>query len=474
MPHQKALGAKLTHAKITTDYSENLLEFITGVHSSTEGLVRELNEIHAFTSYGIKDELLWPCSLPAQLPSDEDIPLAYFGESNVGKLKTLYRMGLGHRYGRSMQSIAGVHYNFSMSENFWEHSLKVEGSKLSIQEYKNKKYFDLIRNYRRYSWVLTYLFGSSSVVHDSFLEGKEHDLSKLGKDAYYSEYGTSLRMGGLGYTSSAQQDIGICYNQLSTYISTIEQARQRSIPEYEQIGLEEDGELKQLNTNLLQIDNEFYSTIRPKNIAKSRESALKALDERGIEYIEVRLLDVDSECPTGIGKEQIEFLHVFLMWCLTKPSPAISGSECTEIEYNFDQIVRLGRKDHLTLLEKGKQISRDKLLNKYFSEMKDLATGVESIDQSYLEAVNLQYEKVIDIDKLPSSIIIKKISEQGYLGYYLNLANKHKKTFNINEDLISKFEEYAEESHKVQKEIERTDTLSFKSFLKQYFEDIKI
>jgi glutamate--cysteine ligase len=474
MPHQKALGAKLTHAKITTDYSENLLEFITGVHASTNGLVKELEEIHSFTSQAINDEILWPCSLPSELPSDEKIPLADFGESNVGKLKTLYRKGLGHRYGRSMQSIAGIHYNFSMSDKFWEYNLEIEKSNLFLQEFKNEKYFNLIRNYRRYSWVLTYLFGASSVVHSSFLNGKEHNLKKLGKDSYYTEYGTSLRMGGLGYTSSAQKDIGICYNQLSTYIDTIERARQQSIPQYESIGVEASGELKQLNTNLLQIDNEFYSTIRPKNIAKSRESALKALNERGIEYIEVRLLDVNSDSPVGISREQIEFLHVFLLWCMTKESAKIDDKECLEIDFNFDQIVRFGRKENLSLLENGQQCSRETLLNKYFDEMDVLASDLFKVEPNYVGSLSLQREKILNKEKLPSEMILKKIKKKGFLDYYLSLAHNHKKTFKIDDDLRARFNVFADESHKVKLEIEQADRLDFKSFLKQYFEDIKI
>ena len=112
-PHAKALGSKLTHPFITTDYAENLLEYIGGVHSSTDKLLEELEALHAYTVENSNGEILWPSSMPCLLPEEDKIPIACYGKSNTGKLKSLYRLGLGHRYGRSMQSIAGVHYNFS-------------------------------------------------------------------------------------------------------------------------------------------------------------------------------------------------------------------------------------------------------------------------------------------------------------------------------------------------------------------------
>ena len=388
-PHPKDLGSKLTHAKITTDYSENLLEFITGVHSSTESLLNELTEIHNFARTSLVDEYLWPASLPGILPENEDdIPLAYYGESNVGKLKTLYRKGLGHRYGRSMQSIAGLHYNFSFSDRFWEYAHKEVNSNLSIQEFKNEQYFSLIRNYRRYSWLLIYLFGSSSVVHKSFLNRKEHQLEELSSDSFFTEFGTSLRMGGLGYTSDAQKDIGICYNQLSTYIKTLELARQENFKAYEKIGLKDSsGEYKQLNTNLLQIDNEFYSNIRPKNVAQSRESALQALHKRGIEYLEVRLLDLDPEEANGVSKKQIEFLHMFLIWCLVKDSPKICEKECREVDYNYAQVVASGRQENLSLIKNESKITLESYAKEIFEELRQTAELFSSIDLSYTESI---------------------------------------------------------------------------------------
>jgi glutamate--cysteine ligase len=472
--HPESLGSKLTHAYITTDYSENLLEFITQVHSSTPSLLSELEAVHAFTQKNIGDELLWTSSMPSVLPEDDQIPLATYGKSNVGKLKTLYRKGLGHRYGRSMQSIAGVHYNFSMSDNFWSLYKKEEKSSLELKEFKDKKYFHLIRNFQRYRWMLVYLFGATPVVDKSFLKDKKHNLEPLGKDTFYSPHGTSLRMGGLGYTSSAQTNIGICYNKVQSYIKTLEEARLTSYDEYEKIGLKTDGVYNQLNTNLLQIDNEFYSTIRPKNVAKSKESALKALHNRGIEYIEVRLIDVDPFSPVGISSERIHFLHLFLLWCLSKESPEIGSSECRELDHNFDQVVLKGRLDGLKLRKDGEDISMLGYMSELMGEISLLAKSFKEVEPFYAIAMDKQLRKIEEKENLPSQIILDSFGGKSFIEYHLDLAKSYKGQFNLTGEWEQKLKACSEQSKIDQARIESEDKLEFDQFLTKYFEEIKI
>ena len=160
-PHPAALGSALTHPHITTDFSESQLELITGVHASVEGCLEELTQIHQFVYRAIGDEMLWVASMPCGLPADEAIPIGRYGTSNVGRAKSVYRMGLAHRYGRRMQTISGIHYNFSMPG------------------VTNEGYFALIRNFRRHSWLLLYLFGASPAVCSSFVAGRAHELQQL-------------------------------------------------------------------------------------------------------------------------------------------------------------------------------------------------------------------------------------------------------------------------------------------------------
>ena len=482
LPHPLGLGSKLTHPFITTDYSENLLEYITTVYDNTDELLLSLKQMHCFTYHRLEqDEVVWPWSMPAIVPENEmDIPVAYYGESNVGKLKELYRVGLGNRYGKSMQSIAGVHYNFSLSKDFWIKYKSLTNDDRELQDVINDGYFHLIRNYRRYSWILIYLFGSTPAVDESFLKNKKHTLKKLGKETWGKENATSLRMGGLGYTSNAQKEISICYNALDTYIKTLEVARQKSYPEYEEIGVKVDGEYKQLNTHLLQIDNEFYSTIRPKAVAKSRESALQALYNRGIEYIEVRLLDVNPFVDTGIDKDTIQFLHSFLLGCLLMESPIIVQDECDEIDKNFLTIVNEGRKENLELTIAGKTDSIEHFALDFFKNLAEISEMLDSVyvECDYKKSLEIQRNKIKDISLLPSQKIMDLISDdKSIIESIGSIARGFKEEhleMGIENSLQVEWNAIAKKSIDKQKEVEANDKLVFDVFLLGYFENIKI
>lgn len=477
--HPLSLGSKLTHGHITTDYSENLLEFITSVHHTNQSLLQELNELHRFTVDHLEDELLWPSSMPGILPAEEDIPIAYYGETNIGKLKTLYRKGLAKRYGSSMQSIAGLHFNFSLSDQFWLALAKRENhisnfDDVTLKEFKNKKYFHLIRNFRRYRWFLMYFFGASNTVHESFLVGKKHQLQHLSKDTYYDPSALSLRMGGLGYTSSAQDSIQICFNKLETYIETLEAARLRPYPEYEKIGVKNGTEYMQLNTHLLQIDNEFYSTIRPKNIASAKESALKALYLRGVEYIEVRLLDINPFQPVGISKEQINFLHLFLFWCLQEDSPNLSEAECLELEFNFKQLVTKGREKNIKLVKNGVSVFFKEWGKEILDQLGELATRFSAVDPTYKIAHDSQCRLFQDPDALLANRILNGMGAKSFTQFNLELSQSFKNhfTFTKHEQII--LAGYAKDSIAAEAALRKDEKLNFDDFLEEYFQNILI
>jgi glutamate--cysteine ligase len=303
-PHPIALGSALTHPHITTDYSESQLELITGVHAGVDDVLTELTEIHQAVYRALADERLWVSSMPCGLPTDETIPIGRYGSSNVGRAKSIYRMGLGQRYGRRMQTISGIHYNWSLP------GVSTDG------------YFGAIRNFRREGWLLLYLFGASPALCDSFVHGREHGLERLSEHSLYLPHATSLRMGRLGYQSDAQASIAVSYNCLESYAASLQAALSQPYPAYEAIGVQTPGgDYNQLSTSLLQIENEFYSTIRAKRVIRSGERPLHALRERGVEYIEVRLMDLDPFEPVGIGADAIRVLDAFLLHCLKSDSP---------------------------------------------------------------------------------------------------------------------------------------------------------
>lgn len=462
--HPKELGHKLKNSFITTDYSENLLEFITTPHKSVEDVYDELLQIHQFVLEKNPDELIWPSSMPSVLPeSDDDIAVADYGKSNVGLLKKIYRVGLGNRYGKKMQSIAGIHFNFSLDDDFWLNYQKHNNLE-SLQKAKDVGYFAMIRNYKRYQWVLTYLFGASPCVDESFLKGRDHSLTKLTADTFYKESSTSLRMGGLGYTSQLQDKIEVCYNTLETYVDVLESVRQEKVPSYAKIGLKRDNEYLQLNTNLLQIDNEFYSTIRPKRTAESRESAVQALHRGGVDYIEVRILDVNPFDKLGFSVEQMKFIQVFLMTCIFEESPEFTKETYEESLEELSEVVTNGQSLRADLKEK---------LIGFFEKMKN---NLDLFPKEYMDILNKEFLKVEDQSMLPSVQILDLVRQShSFAKSMLDIASKNKiETLNARSKSLLDLEQIAARSFEEEKETLANDSRSFDEFLNYYFESIKI
>src|SRR5580700_2112393 len=355
--HPAALGAPLTNENITTDFSEALIELVTPPFGETWELLQYLCDIHQFVYRHLDQELLWATSMPCALDGDASIPLAQFGKSNVGRMKTVYRHGLGVRYGRIMQAISGVHFNYSFSARLWGVLADINQSKEPQQSFVSEQYFGVLRNYRRYGWLVLYLFGTSPAVSKSFFAGRESSLAKLDPDTFYEPYGTSLRMSDIGYRNKNQATVNVSVNSLDEYVRDLARAVGTPYPPYEKIGVKVDGEYQQLNSNILQIENEYYSFIRPKRVARSGERPTKALHRAGVEYVEVRALDVSAFDPVGVNQNKLRFLEAFLALCLLRESAPISGGEQSALDANHLLVARRGREPELLLSREGRGIS---------------------------------------------------------------------------------------------------------------------
>lgn len=474
--HPEALGHPLTHSHITTDYSEALLELITGVSGTREELMQELEDIHRYVQHNIDDELLWSGSMPCELDGDESIRIAEYGDSNIGQLKHVYRQGLAVRYGRIMQSIAGLHFNFSLNDEFWQQHQQALGDISSLQDFKSEQYFALIRNFRRYSWLLMYLFGASPVLDHSFLSNDEHDLEAFNDESdtpknYYKPYATSLRMGDLGYHNNAQASLNICFNTLNNFTSTLGEAIKTSYAPYEEIGIRKDDQFIQLNTNILQIENEYYSSIRPKRTTKSGERPTDALIERGVEYIEVRCLDLNPFLPLGISAAQVDFMDLFLMYCLLTDSPFIIDDECKEIDRNFSLTVNKGRDPELKLQSKGEDISIAEWGAQLLSGMRSIAEILDLInnDQRYIQALELQANKLSNASLTPSAEILAVMAQEklSWLEFSTQLSGKHKLELTQSAE-CNDLADQAPISFAQASDIKAGDTQSFSDYLKAF------
>ena len=472
--HPQALGSSLTNSFITTDFSESLLEFITPVCSEIDECMKTMEDIHQFTVQNLEnDEMLWVASMPCPLGAAQDIPIAQYGSSNVGKLKTLYRHGLSNRYGRLMQIISGIHYNFSMPESFWQPYANSCGFKGDLKDFKTEKYLHLIRNFHRYSWLLIYLFGASPAACKCFVTGREHSLEQLDDYTLYMPDATCLRMGNLGYKSEAQKSLFVCYNELDSYVDCLREAMNTTYPEYEAMGQSIDGEYQQLNTNLLQLENEFYSTIRPKRVVKSGQRPSEALTQDGIEYIEVRALDLNPYLPFGIDSEQIHFLDSFLLHCLLGESPECHKQEFFEVAGNLAKIVDHGRDPELSLNLGSKPKKMHDWGNEILAEVDNAASLLDHIHGSnnYSNSLAAQSAKISDPNLTPSGRILKDMKE-GDLSFFefsMQQSRKHRDDLQNNgmsEAIVKMMTETAAQSLKDQADIESSDTVGFDEYLK--------
>ncbi len=479
--HPAALGSPLTHGLITTDYAEALMEFITPAGTEAEKTLGILADIHRHVYSHLGDELLWPVSMPCTIKKEDAIELARYGNSNAGQMKTIYRRGLKNRYGSMMQVIAGVHYNFSMPDNFWAVWQQIRGNRLPLQDFASESYLGLIRNFLRLGWLIPYLFGASPAVDSSFLKHARSTLplKTLGRASHYLPKATSLRMSDLGYNAKEQDSLTISYNSLPEFISDLRQATNQPDPMFEKIGVKRHGEYQQLNTNTLQMEGELYGSIRPKRVTLPGENLSDALQARGVEYIEVRSLDVNPYAETGIDLEQVRFLDVFLTYCLLKDSPALSARQERTAKENLNKVATSGRDLSLNLIDGETKKSIQSWGKDIFSELAEIAQLLDKADQgeNYQAALEEQHQKLTNPALTPSARMLKDMSEQELEvnELALNLAKKHRCKFLETGYTEMQASELALEdaaSRQSQIEIEKADTLSFDDFLHHTFDNV--
>jgi glutamate--cysteine ligase len=477
-PHPRALGSALTHPYITTDYSEALIEFITPPFHHIRQALDFLRDTQQFVYQHLDEEYLWATSMPCVVAGETSIPVAEYGTSNPGVMKHVYRLGLGYRYGRVMQVIAGVHFNYSFPPEFWPVYSELEGNRLPLQDFISESYMALIRNLQRFGWMIPYLFGASPAICKSFLGGAPSTLKEFNENTYYQPYATSLRMGDIGYQNNKESEHGIkaSYDSLEAYIESLTCAIQTSCPEYEKIGVVVDGTYRQLNANILQIENEYYSTIRPKQVLKGNEKPTLALRRRGVSYVELRSLDVNAFDPLGINEQQLHFLECFLLFCLLHESPVISADERKSIDENELRAAHRGRDPELKLVRGSQSVS----LRDWASELLKEMHGVcELLDRStegkpYCAALEAQQQKVQDPELTPSARMLNEMRERGEGFYHFaeRMSRIHQHFFNnlpMSKEREAYFTELATKSLEDQRAWEAADDMSFDQYLERYF-----
>src|SRR5688572_13713458 len=473
-PHPAALGAALTHPYITTDYSEALPELVTPPQQTQWETLQFLCDVHAFIQRRLGGELLWPASMPCDLPADDEIPIAYYGPSNLGRMKTVYRRGLGHRYGRAMQAIAGVHFNYSLPAALWPEYRAFAGRSEPLTEFRSAELMGLVRNYRRCAWLVTYLTGASPALNRSFRPDGHELLSELDSATWYAPYATSLRMSDLGYRNKTQGRLSIRANSLAEYLAGMRAAVTTEEPLYAAIGVRVDGEYRQLNANILQIENEYYSTIRPKPSKATKARPLVALAEGGVDYVEVRTLDLSAADPVGMNQGELRFVESLLIYCLLADSPPISAAEQGEIDARDLTVAREGRRPGLTLVAAGRQRALREHGLELLEGVREVAALLDEGAQGYVAAVDAAAEALREPDRTPSAALLAALrSEQAsFLEYTLSLARSHAayfRDFALEREREQALEDTARRSLAEAEALPGKDPRPFADYLRDYF-----
>ena len=474
--HQASMGSPLCHRYITTDFSEAQLELITPpVVDKKKGLIF-LENIHHFVSHNIDDEIIWPLSMPPLIQSDEDIPIASYGSSNLGLFKTTYRNGLSHRYGRTMQAISGIHFNYSLPEEIWETSL-FDREKTVSKNLKGAIYFRTLRNLHRMNWLILYFLGASPVVTKNFLKNNHSGFQKLNNHAYYLPFATSLRMSDLGYQNINQSKVAISLNSLQQYIFDLKQATAKECDDFKKINQETTEEYAQINSNILQIEDEYYAVSRPKSSGISNQRLITKLNDTGVDYIEFRSLDLNPFQRIGIDLDTVHFLEVFLIYCTLNPSPPITDVEIEEIKQNDLLVATRGREPGLNLINNRKKISLSNWANQILDEMTSIAGLLDNTTTDFSSIIDKFSNQIADSEQTLSAMLLNKVLTEkidflelgrtignDYKNYYIGMEVSKNSEWSLLEDESA-------DSLKRQVQLEQDSKQSFKDFAKEYFNE---
>ena len=476
-PHPAALGSALTHPYLTTDYSEALLEFVTPPHPANWQTLELLTQLHAFVHRRIGEERLWPCSMPCIINPNEEIPIARYGSSNAGMMKTVYRRGLGYRYGRSMQAIAGIHFNYSPPPAFWEAAHEGGPSEASPRQLKSERMMGLARNYRRLSWLVIYLFGASPALCKSFRPEGHPLLTELNSATWHAPYATSLRMSDIGYRNTTQARLCISLNSLEEYVDGLAAAVSTVEPKYARIGVEVDGYYRQLNANILQIENEYYSSVRPKPGKSNSERPTVALRRHGVDYVEIRTLDLNPSDPVGMNQNQLRFLETLLVYCLLADSPPIGADEQREIDARDLITAGEGRRPGLELPRGGGRVELAAWAREVLDRLREVAEVLDHEGEGFVAAIEAQREAVDDPAATPSGRLLDALRASGesFFEHVRGIADRHREYFlelPLDSEREAELEALAAASLEEQRALEESETLSFGEYLAQYFSEV--
>lgn len=365
--HPAIFGDRSYHPYIQTDFSETQTEMITPVTDSIPELFQYLAAVYDVTARSIpKEEMIWPLSMPPALPEkDEEIIIA--------KLKNfedvLYRRYLAKEYGKRKQMVSGIHFNFEFGDELLRTLFSHQEEFQDFSEFKTELYLKTARNFMRYRWMITYLFGASPMSEKNYFLDESHPQEPV----------RSIRNSALGYTN--HPNVKVSYASMKQYLADIER-------------MIEEGKLSE--------EKEFYTPLRFRGGKKVADLATT-----GVRYIELRNIDLNPYARLGINPEQVRFLQLFLIYMLW-----------TEEKEDCDQWVAEGttRNNKVALEQPSDQ-------TEFHQEGREILEGMKQmlVELDWLDSLYLVEEALTQMDH-PEQTLAAKLYQEAQLSSQQEVA----------------------------------------------------
>lgn len=398
-PHPEIFGDKIKNPIVTTDFSESQIEIVSPTFDDIDDAFSTFCLLSDIVNDALpKDEYFWFNSIPCILPEDDRIPIARYGDDKEGQESQKYRMNLAEKYGLKKQMLSGIHFNFSFADATLEKLYSFENEEITFKEFKNNLYLKIARNYLRYCWLVIYLTGCSIAAHESFSEDCIELMNM--KDiygSYYSTEGVSFRNASCGYK-----------NLVKLY------------PSYDSVENFKRDVLSYIESGKLSQAKELYTQIRLK--PKDPKDLLNSLADDGIEYVEVRTLDINPFFRCGITKRDMQFLHLLLIYAYVKNESDYADWQ-KEAFFNEELCASKAFDSEMRLLKDGCEISLKEWGLEIINEMLEM---VDDLEINYHDTLNAMKSRIEHPELTYARQLRYLIEKEGYVTALTKLSIKNK------------------------------------------------
>ncbi|MDF2612328.1 MAG: glutamate/cysteine ligase,/amino acid ligase [Clostridia bacterium] len=396
--HPEVFGDKLLNPYITTDFSESQVELITPALKTTKETYDFINALYDITALEIGDEYLWPQSMPCDIPEDEHIPIAKYSDCGECKKAREYREKLFKKYGGKKQLISGIHYNFSFDDILFKKLYAYQKPSMGYKLFKDSLYLKVVRNYLRYRWLLIYLTGAAPIIHSSYTKTCTKGLIPIKGDSFSNEGAISYRNGECGYKNHT--DLFPDYASVESYVKSIEDF---------------------VKENTIQSHKELYTQIRPK--AKDNKDLLNSITEDGIQYIEIRSIDINPFEKGGISLDDLDFIHIFMLYLLLKEET--NYKEWQQDALFNQKLISKGGMENVCLIKDGEETTKREWALNILDEVKNMSEVLCLDRESLIEKMR---QKVLDSKQTYAYQMAERAKEEGYLPAHIRLAKEYRQS----------------------------------------------